>query len=321
MVVTGIGQCSWDFLALVDSYPPVDSKREVLQWEEQGGGPVATALVALSRLGVDCRFLGVVGDDVLGEKIRASLVAEGIDCRGVLTRTGSTSQRAFIVVEAGSASRTIFWQRPTGEPLAPAELADDYLEDSRFLLLDGLMADVSLAAALDARQRGIPVMLDAGRLRPGMMELARLCDYVVAGEQYAFDLGWDGSEQTFPVFARSVGAPVVTVTGGTRGSLTWSGSNAIHQPAFPVTAVDSTGAGDVFHGGYLFGLLQGWGFPAVLSFAAALAALKCTRLGGRNGIPGFPQVMDFLRERGVPMPHSDGRSKGSAGEKSPLEVL
>ncbi|GFE58885.1 sugar kinase [Geobacter sp. AOG1] len=302
MTVTGIGQCSWDFLATVDGYPLVDSKQEVLQWEEQGGGPVATALVALSRLDIAGRFHGVVGDDSLGELIRGSLVAEGVDCQGLVARSGAVSQRAFIVVEQESASRTIFWQRPTGGPLSPAELPVGYLDDSRFLLLDGLMADVSLVAAKDARLRGIPVMLDAGRLRPGMAELAELCDYVVAGEQFAFDLGWDGEAGSFADFARSVGAPVVTVTCGVRGSLTWSGSEVIHQSAFPVTAVDTTGAGDVFHGGYVFGLLQGWDLSAVLPFASAMAALKCTRLGGRSGIPDLSRVMDFLGEQGIPIP-------------------
>lgn len=302
MTVTGIGQCSWDFLATVNAYPPADSKEEVLQWEEQGGGPVATALVALSRLGVTGSFHGVVGDDSLGERIRGSLVGEGVDCRGLVPRVGAVSQRAFIVVEQGCASRTIFWQRPGGAPLSPAELPAGYLGNSRFLLLDGLMMDVSLSAARDARLQGIPVMLDAGRLRPGMADLARSCDYVVAGEQFAFDLGWDGGTGSFADFARSVGAPVVTVTRGERGSLTWRGGELLHQQAYPVQAVDTTGAGDVFHGGYVFGLLQGWELPAVLPFASAMAALKCTRPGGRSGIPDLTQTLNYLREQGVPMP-------------------
>ena len=302
MLVTGIGQCCWDFLASVDAYPPADSKQEVLQWEEQVGGPVATALVALSRLGVECRFHGVIGDDGLGELIRGSLIAEGIDCSRLVVRPGSTSQRAFIAVEKGNASRTIFWQRPTGTPLSPNELPDDYLNNSRFLLLDGLMADVSLAAARGARKRGIPVMLDAGRLRPGMAELARICDYVVAGEQFVIDLGWDGKDESFAAIASSLGAPVVTVTCGVRGSLTWTERGGIRQPAFPVPVIDTTGAGDVFHGGYVYGLLQGWELSSALTFASAMAALKCARSGGRSGIPDLPQVLNFLRDMGVSMP-------------------
>ncbi len=121
-VVTGLGQCCLDSLVLVDGYPPADSKKEVLAWHEQGGGPVATALVALSRLGVSCRFYGITGDDEAGEKIRQSLSEEGIDVRGLVRRRGALSQRAFIVVDRSSAKRTIFWKRPTGDPLRPEEL-------------------------------------------------------------------------------------------------------------------------------------------------------------------------------------------------------
>jgi ribokinase len=137
-----------------------------------------------------------------------------------------------------------------------------------------------------------------------MAELARLCDYVVAGEQFSFDLGWDGRDESFSEIARSIGAPVVTVTRGERGSLTWRRGELLRQKAFPVQAVDTTGAGDVFHGGYVFGLLQGWELPAVLPFASAMAALKCTRPGGRSGIPDLPHTLKYLREQGVPMPQT-----------------
>lgn len=294
MSVTGIGQCSWDYLGLVDSWPAPDSKEEVRQWEEQGGGPVATALAGLARLGVLCRFHGVIGDDDAGDNIRRSLAAEGIDCSGVAVREGAVSQAAFIAVERGSGRRTIFWRRPSGAPLAPAELAEGFLEGSDFLLLDGLMAEVSLHAARQAVERGVPVMLDAGRVRPGMLETARLCDYVVAGEQFALDLGWDGRDESFAALAKRTGAGVMTVTLGTRGSITCRGKELIRQPAFPVSAVDTTGAGDVFHGGYVYGVLQGWDLPATLRFASAMAALKCRKLGGRAGIPTLAEINAFM---------------------------
>lgn len=299
MTVTGVGQCCWDYLATVENYPPADSKAEVHEWTEQGGGPVATALVALSRLGIRTRFAGVVGDDPLGEQIRTSLVAERVETAGLVTRTGALSQRAFIVIEPGAGSRTIFWQRPTGTPLHPAELPANFLAGSDFLLLDGLMPEVSMALADEARERGVRVMLDAGRVRPGMMALAERSDYVVAGEQFALDLGWDGTENGFAELANRLRYPVFTVTRGALGSLTWSSGELLDVPAFPVEAVDTTGAGDVFHGGYLFGLLNGWPLPRTLSFASALAALTCTRIGGRAGIPALPEVQTFLAARGV----------------------
>jgi ribokinase len=296
--VVGIGQCAWDYLAVVDSFPPVDTKQEVREWQEQGGGPVATALVALARLGIPCDFFGVTGDDVEGGRIRESLVSEGIGIQGVITRSDASSQTAFIAIERGSGTRTIFWRRPSGEPLQPEELPDDCLDDCVFLLLDGLMTDVSLFAARQARELGIPVMLDAGRVRPGMLEIAKLCDYLVASEQFAIDLGWDGRPESFLSTAQELKAPVVTITLGKRGSVTFHTDEILTVPAFPVDTVDTTGAGDVFHGGYLFGILRGLDLPDTIRFASAVAALKCTRIGGRTGIPDLAKALHFLGEKG-----------------------
>ena len=299
MRVAGIGQCCWDILAEVAAHPPADSKVEASAWEEQGGGPAATALVTLARLGGSCRFAGVVGDDTAGTAIRRALQTEGIDLSGLVTRPGATSQRAFIMVEQGSGRRTIVWQRSTGAPLAPGELPPDLLEGCSALHLDGLMAEASLHAAQEARRRGIPVMVDAGRLRPGMRKLVSRCDYAVAAEQFFRDLGWDGSPAHFRRLAIGLGAPVITVTLGERGSLTWDGHELFTTPAVPVQAVDTTGAGDVFHGGYLYGVLGGWPLRETVTFAAIVAAMKCRVRGAQRGIPRLPEVRAFLREREI----------------------
>jgi ribokinase len=306
--VVGIGQCAWDYLAVVDSFPGVDTKQEVLEWQEQGGGPAATALVTLARLGIPCEFFGVTGDDAEGGRIRESLLSEGIEIRSVISRSNASSQTAFIAIEKGSGTRTIFWRRPSGEPLLPMELPADCLDGCDFLLLDGLMTEVSLFAARRARQSGIPVMLDAGRVRPGMLEIAGLCDYLVAAEQFALDLGWDGKPENFLSTARELASPVVTITLGRQGSVTFREGEILTVPAFSVDSVDTTGAGDVFHGGYLFGILRGLDLPDTIRFASAVAALKCTRIGGRTGIPRLAEVLRFLAEKGFeirigPAPH------------------
>ncbi len=301
MVVTGIGQCSLDYLTLVDTYPPIDTKEEVLEWHEQGGGPVATALVALSRLGISCRFYGVIGDDGAGEKIRQSLIGEGVDIAGLIKRRRAASQVAFIAIEKGSGRRTIFWKRPSGRELQIEDLGTDFLNDSSFLLLDGLMKDVSLYAAEKARQLNIPIMLDAGRGRPGMLELASVSDYLVASEEFARDLGWQITHDALQREKKRLGVKVLTITSGVKGSITISDDEVIHTPAFEVEALDTTGAGDVFHGGYIYGLLKGWSLRDAVTFASAMAAMKCTRIGGRAGIPRLNEVMKFLRERGYAM--------------------
>lgn len=299
MHVVGIGQCSWDYLATLEAFPAVDTKTEIGDWQEQGGGPVATALVTVRRLGIACTFHGVIGDDPEAEKIRVSLQDEGVDTAGLVVRQQAVSQKAFIAIERRSAKRTIFWQRPTGTPLLAEELPDTFLDGCDFLLLDGLMTDVSLFAAQTARKRGIPVMLDAGKVRPGMLEIAALCDYLVASEQFAIDLGWNGIPESFRETAGRLGAPVVTITLGERGSISYHADETMTIPAFSVDALDTTGAGDVFHGAYIFGLLSGLELADTIRFASAAAAMKCTRIGGRSGIPGLTDALEFLESRGI----------------------
>jgi len=299
MSIVGIGQCAWDMLAIVDRFPQADTKKEVLVWEEQGGGPVATALVALSRLGVPSRFYGVIGDDREGAAIRQSLIDEGVDVSGLIRRPNASSQIAFIAIEQSVGTRTIFWKRPTGNPLATKDLPSDFLRDAGCLLLDGLMKDVSLFAAREARNAGIPVMLDAGRIREGMLDLARLSDYVVGSEEFAAELGWKDDPELFRQEIKRYGFGITTITLGARGSITFADGEVISCPAFPVETMDTTGAGDVFHGGYLYGLLQKWPLKDTIQFASAVAAMKCRKLGGRAGIPGLAEVRQFLEERRV----------------------
>lgn len=298
MAVVGIGQCAWDMLAVVDHFPQADTKKEALALEEQGGGPVATALAALSRLGVPCRFHGVTGDDREGAAIRQSLVEEKIDVAGLVARSNAASQTAFIAIDRDKGTRTIFWKRPSGAPLTKGELPPDFLSNAEFLLLDGLMMDVSLYAARQATEAGVPVLLDAGRVREGMLELARRCQYVVGSEEFARELGWKDDPGSFRQVIRKHGFGITTITLGSRGSVTFADDEIISCPSFPVETVDTTGAGDVFHGGYLYGLLQKWPLRDTVRFASAVAAMKCRKLGGRAGIPKLSEVLQFLQERG-----------------------
>jgi len=188
MNVVGLGQCSLDHIFVVDSFPVPDSKKEVVEWTICGGGPVATALVSLARLGVNCSFHGIAGDDESGKKIEESLRIENVGVKGLIIRPGANSQVAFITVEKESGKRTIFWKRPSGRPLTPEEIPEDFLDNADFLLLDGLMAEASIYTAKRAQEKNIPVMLDAGKMRKGMLELASMCDYVVASEEFGREL-------------------------------------------------------------------------------------------------------------------------------------
>ncbi len=289
--VFGLGQCSLDALGRIAAYPPPDVKCEFSGLTVQGGGPVATALAALSRWGVACAFGGVVGDDAAGDAIRASLTAEGIDTAGLVTRPGALSQHAFIFAEpAREGRRTIFWQRPTGAPLLPAEVDLEKLSRAHAFHTDGLFIEASLFAAEEARKAGIPVVVDAGTLREGMLDLARQSDCFIASETFGRALaGNDFPGEALKRMA-ALGPQLVAVTLGAEGYAALLDGRIVCKPAWPARAVDTTGCGDVFHAGFVYGLLNGWEHARSLDFGAWAAARVSLRLGGRAGIPTLRQV-------------------------------
>lgn len=283
--VYGLGQCSLDHIGKVNRYPEPDTKCEFFGSVMQGGGPVATALVALSRWGISCTFAGVVGDDLFGPMIKASLADEGVDTSGLLVRNRSDSQVAFIVAEPGSGRRTIFWRKPTGSPLNPGEIDYGLLRKARVLHTDGLFAEVSIAACQAAREAGVQVVVDAGSMREGMLDLASIADCFLASETFARALvGADEPLEACYLLA-DLGPSVVGVTLGSRGYVVLFKDRIIREPAYRVEAVDTTGCGDVFHGGFIYGLIRGWDVEKSLDFASWAAAMVSLELGGRAGIP------------------------------------
>ncbi|SHF00039.1 Sugar or nucleoside kinase, ribokinase family [Desulfacinum infernum DSM 9756] len=217
--VIGVGQCALDYLGRIDAYPPPDVKCEFRDLTIQGGGPTATALVALARWGLRTALCGVVGGDAFGEEILASLRREGVDTRHVLVRKGKTSQFAFIVAEAGTGRRTIFWQRPTGEALRSFEVPLDEVRAARALLTDGLFMDAALRAAEAARRASVPVVVDAGSLRDGMLDLARKSDHFITSETFARSLVGGSDPEGACRKLAELGPKVVGVTLGPRGSV------------------------------------------------------------------------------------------------------
>ena len=249
---------------------------------------MATALAALSRWGIRCTFAGVIGDDFFGDQIRAGLEAEGIDLRGLWVRKGLESQFAFIAAEPGLGRRTIFWQRPNGPPPGPEELDFDLIRRAKVFHTDGLFPEASLAAAKAAREAGVRVVVDAGSLREGMLELARLSDCFITSLAFARSLlGKDD-----PVAAcREMAAMclgLVGVTLGKEGYVALDRGRLIRRPAYPVAAVDTTGCGDVFHAGFIYGLIKGWTVDRSLDWGAWAASRVSLKLGGRAGIPPLP---------------------------------
>jgi sulfofructose kinase len=291
MDVFGLGQCSLDTIGRIPAWPCPDSKCEFSDMVIQGGGPVATALVALARWGLACHFSGVVGDDPFGQQITRLLQAEGIDTSGLVERPGHRSQFAFIASEPGG-RRTIFWQRPTGRALKPDEIDFSLLGTSRVLHTDGLFIEAALAAASKAKRLGVAVSVDAGTLREGVLELARLSDCFVTSESFARSLvGGDDPLEACRMIVE-LGPRIAGVTLGAKGYAARFDGRSIVKPAYAAEAVDTTGCGDVFHAGLIYGFLRGWDPERSFDLAAWAAAQVATKMGGRAGIPSMTELRD-----------------------------
>jgi sulfofructose kinase len=283
--VYGLGQCCLDYLARIPGYPPPNSKCEIVELVVEGGGPVATALVALARWGMRCAVAGVIGGDRVADEIRDSLTREGVDASELLVRNDGASQFAFVVAEPGGGRRTIFWRRPTGLPPRADELDLDRIGSSRVLLTDGLFPDASIAAAAAAREAGAEVIVDAGSLRDGMLELAGLADHFLASETFARSFAPGASPTESCRRLAELGPAVAGVTLGDRGWVALADGLELRGAAYPVDAIDTTGCGDAFHAGYAFGLLQGWPVEHRLDLGAWVASRVALALGGRAGLP------------------------------------
>jgi len=294
--VVGLGQACVDYLGTLPCFPQEDEKVELSGLQVFCGGPASTALVALSRLGVSTAFLGSVSDDFFGKEIVKNLRREEVNLSQLKITPGYTSQFAFIAITRGSGNRTIFWHRGSVPPLAPEDVDIRAFPNARILHVDGLMVKAAAEAARQAKQRNMRVVMDAGTMREGSQEVVSLVDVVIASEGFAAPLvGPKSSPEKALQALERLGPDQVIITLGARGSVGLEGSRLVRQTAFSVSAVDTTGAGDVYHGAYIYGLLQHWDMKRCMRFASAAAALKCTKIGAQSGIPYMKTILDFLK--------------------------
>jgi sulfofructose kinase len=292
--VVGVGYTALDYLGIIPHFPIEDRKLELREFLIQGGGPTATAVVTVKRLGLSAAFIGKVGDDGFGKQMLDELRVEGVDVSRVVIERGGRSQFAFIMVDERSAARTILWSRGRLGAFTGDEVDCDIVARARGLLIDSLEPAAALAAATAAMQASVPVVIDAGTLREGVQELLPLSDYIVASELFAEQMSDGRGYRDALERILSFGARAAVVTLGARGCAALTRSGFVEIPGFEVEAVDTTGAGDVFHGAFMFGVLKGWDIRRICLFSNAVAALKCRRLGGRAGIPDYGETLAFL---------------------------
>ena len=291
--VFGLGQCCIDYLAAVHDYPESDSKCEFKDMVVQGGGPVATALAALARWGVSCTFTGILGDDAFGPMIKQSLDDEGIDTSGIIIRKNAESQFAFVTAVIDSGKRTIFWRKPTGQPLKPDEVDSGLLKRSRILHTDGIFPEASLSACKHARNAGVRVVVDAGSLREGLIDIARHTDYFIASAAFAEAYTGKNDPEEACYRLAELGPRLVGITLGPEGYVALFDRKLTKRPAYTVEAVDTTGCGDIYHAGFIYGILKGWTEENALDFGSWAASRTALKLGGRSGIPAVEDWKPF----------------------------
>ncbi len=283
-----IGHASYDISLRADHHPAADEKMSAEAMACCGGGPAANAAVAVARLGRSSALAAYLDNGAFGELHVGELRREGVDTRLVVR--GDTASPISVSVAKPDGTRFLINHKVHAEVL-PADAVDFSALSPRAILVDG--HEPALSRAAFAGHPDVPTVLDAGSVHPGTELLCGQVDYLVASLRFARDY----SACTEPAAALDVLAklaPAVVITLGDQGLLWARNEERGRLPAFDVSTVDSTGAGDAFHGGFAHGLVAGMDWLPLLRYASAVAALSCAHLGARPGLPSAAEVVTFM---------------------------
>jgi sulfofructose kinase len=293
--VVGAGINATDTLIRLPRFPTLDSKVEFISSTVLPGGQVASAMVACAKWGLKTRYVGKVGDDFAGELQRSEFEKAGVEAHLAVLR-GAQSQTSFILVDEPSGERTVLWNRQEAMTLRPADIQREWIVNARALLVDGHDTEAAAAAARWAREAAIRVTADLDNLYPDVQVLLENVDFVVSSKEFPARLtGENDLLKALPAIQKRFGNRLTAATLGRDGVLAWDGERFRYSPAYVVEAMDTTGAGDIFHGAFVYAQLAGWPLDEQLAFSCAAAALNCKGLGARGGIAPLPQIRELTR--------------------------
>lgn len=293
--VLGIGLNATDTLLILPDFPAYAGKVPFTEEILSPGGQVATAIVSCARLGLTTRYIGTIGDDLRGKIQWESLEGTGVDVSRVIVREGCPNQTAYILIDQRTGERTVLWQRPPCLRLTIDEIRPEDIVSSRMLHIDGYDTQAAAKAASLARGAGIPVSLDVDTIYPHFDSVLQNVDHLVAS--HVWPAQWTGEADPFAALERlqkEYGFKVAAMTLGEYGSMGLSEGHFFYSPAFQVSCVDTTGAGDAFHGAYCYATLAGLPLQEALDFSNATAALNCTAIGARGHIPALTEVNHLM---------------------------
>jgi len=293
--VIGVGINATDTIIRLPRFPALDSKVEIVSAEVKPGGQVASAMVACKRWGLRVRYIGKIGDDEAGKLQMAEMKRERIEAHWVVAR-GAMSQSSFILVDGPSGERTVLWKRDSSIALHPEDLKRQWVRGGRALLVDGHDTKAAACAARWARQESICVVGDFDNRYKEVEALLHLTDFAITSKEFPERLtGENDLLKSLPQLYRDFKFRLIASTLGRLGVLAWDGTRFYLTPGFCVDAVDTTGAGDIFHGAFLFGLMRDWSLEQILEFSCAAAALNCEAEGARGGIASLKVIAQFRK--------------------------
>ena len=297
--VVGVGLNATDTLILLPRFPAYAGKVPFEKEMLSPGGQVASAMVACAKLGLKVKYIGTVGDDERGRIQRESLIEAGIDLADLEIREGCPNQTAYILIDQSTGERTVLWQRNDCLRLSPDAITEEKIACARLLHIDAHDTPAVEKAAGIARRLGIPVTVDVDTIYHGFDRVLPNIDYLIASSE--FPAQWTSERDPFrslEMIQEEYGMRVAAMTLGAHGALARAEGRFYYSPAFVVDCIDTTGAGDVFHGAFCYSVLQKMPLQEALDFANALAALNCTRLGARGGIATLAEARELMARGG-----------------------
>ena len=298
--IVGIGANVFDTLYRLDAYPTEDTKQKAVSVTESGGGPCGTGLVAASKLGASCAYIGNCSDDGAGRFLRGDFEKYGVSTEFMKPIANTGAFCSCIWLCDANASRTCVFHRGTVPPTVIGQEEAKAISDADVLMVDGNDLDAAVEGAKIAGSNGTLVLYDAGGRYEGVERLLAVTDILIPSEEFA--LGHTGEENVSNA-ARKLwqmySPKVIVITQGKEGGILYDGEQILRYPAFPVDAVDTNGSGDVFHGAFAFALTRGMDYGQCCVFSSAVSALKCTQVGARKGVPSYDETVEFLASRGV----------------------
>lgn len=296
--VAGFGTNAVDHLIRVPEYPAFNSKVELIDHEEAPGGEIATTMVGLRRLGIKTCYAGRFGDDAAGTLGTDSLNAEGVDTQFAEIVKGARTQIAYIIIDEKSGERTVIWKRDAKLAYRADEAPVAIVERSRVLHITPHDAHACIMLAKKAREIGTVVSIDLDNIFPGLQELLPLVDVLITSAELPGRMfGIADKREALKAMRDKYGSPVIGITLGEAGCLMLCEGEFIESPGFEVPGgcKDTTGAGDSFRAGFLYGLVTGASVEGAAQYANAVAALKCRAIGARTSLPSSDELAAFTR--------------------------